>query len=134
MEYFCKECSGIGSEMWNPPTEAIDNGAMNAELLIANGTSFAVDCYSVAGQSKLCQRHETCLEMQYMENILQHIYVTILIYNRDHTNSHSMKFTFDTANEELVLQWYIFLEYGTVMIYVVCCTTVLDPDSMNLLN
>ena len=45
-----------------------------------------------------------------------------------------MKSTFDTADEELVLQWYIFLEYGTVMMHVVCRTTVLDPDSMNLPN
>ena len=66
MKCFCKECGGVRGWIWDLPTEAIDNGAMNIELLIANGTSFAVDCYSVAGQSKLCERHETCLEMWYI--------------------------------------------------------------------
>ena|SRR5437763_2168400 len=54
MECFCEESGGVGSGMWNPPIQAIDDGAMNAKLLIANGTSFAIDCYSVAGQCKLC--------------------------------------------------------------------------------
>src|SRR5579862_6364411 len=75
MECFDEECGSVGSGMWNPPTQAIDDNAMNAELLIANGTSFVIDCYSVAGQCKLCQRHKTCLEMWYMKNILQCTYV-----------------------------------------------------------
>ena len=70
--------------------------------------------------------------MWYMKNFLQYTYVTILIYNRDRANSYSMKSTFDTADEELVLQSYIFLECGAVMMHVVCCTTVLDPDSSDL--
>src|SRR5579859_4926604 len=134
MECFSKECGSVGSGMWNPPTQAIDDGAMNAELLIANGTSFVIDRYSVASQCKLCQRHKTCLEMRYMKNILQRTYVTILIHNWDHADSHSVKSTFDAANEELVLQPCIFLEDGAVMMHVVCCTTVLDPDSIDFPN
>jgi len=132
MECFSKECGSVGSGMWNPPTQAIDDGAMNAELLIANGTSFVIDRYSVAGQCKLCQRHKTCLEMQYIKNILQCTYVTILIHDWDCANSHSVKSAFDATDEKLVLQLCIFLEDGVVMMHVVCCTTVLDPDSVDL--
>ena len=70
MKCFCKECGGVRGWIWDLPTEAIDNGAMNIELLIADGTSFAVNCYSVAGQCKLRERHKICLEMQYMKNFL----------------------------------------------------------------
>ena len=70
MECFCKECGGVRGWIWDPPTEAVDYGAVDVELPIANGTSFVVDCYSVASQSKLRKRHETCLEMRYMKNFL----------------------------------------------------------------
>ena len=70
MECFCKECGSIGGGIWDPPTEAIDDSTMNIELLIADSTSFMVDCYSVASQCKLHERHKTCLEMQYMKNSL----------------------------------------------------------------
>src|SRR3989440_11692679 len=58
MKCFCKECGGGRGWIWDLPTEAIDNGAMNIELLNADGTSFVVDCYSVAGQCKLRERHK----------------------------------------------------------------------------
>ena len=70
MKCFCEECCSIGGWIGDPLAEAIDDGAMNVELLIADGTSFTVDCYSIASQCKLCESHETCLEMRYMKNFL----------------------------------------------------------------
>jgi len=70
MECFCKERDSIGSGVRNPPTEAIVDNAVDAELLIANGTPFTVNCYSIAGQRKLCERHKTCLETRNMKNLL----------------------------------------------------------------
>ncbi len=43
-----------------------------------------------------------------------------------------MKSTFDAADEESVFQPCIFLEDDVVMMHVVCRTTVLDPDSIDL--
>src|SRR5579859_809345 len=132
MECFCKERGSVGSGVWNPPTEAILDSAVDAELLIADGTPFAVNCYSIAGQRKLRQRHKTCLEMRYVKNLLQCTYMTILIHNRDRTNSDSMKSAFDAADKELVLQPCVFLEHGAVIMHMVCRSAVLDPDSIGL--
>src|SRR5579862_4562268 len=70
MECFCKERGSVGGRIWNPPAEAIVDGAVDAELLIADGTPFVVDCYSITSQRKLRQRHKTCLEMRYVKNFL----------------------------------------------------------------
>ena len=58
--------------------------------------------------------------------------MTILIHDWDRANSHSAKSTFDTADEELVLQPCILLKYTAIVMHVVCRTTVLDPDSIEL--
>src|SRR2546421_3179100 len=72
--------------------------------------------------------------MRYMKNFLKNESVTFLIHDRDRANSHSAMSTFDTADEELVLQPCILLKYSAVMMHVVCRTTVLDPDSIDLSN
>jgi hypothetical protein len=70
IEYFGEECDGVGGWIWDPPAEAIDDNAVDAELLIANSTSFVVNCNSIAGQRKLCERYKPCLKMWNMKNLL----------------------------------------------------------------
>src|SRR2546421_6799593 len=72
--------------------------------------------------------------MRYMKNFLKNESVTFLIHDRDRANSHSAMSTFDTADEELVLQPCILLKYTAIVMHVVCRTTVLDPDSIDLSN
>ena len=48
MECFCEECSGVGGWIWDLPAEAIDDGTMNVELLIADGPVTVYPLQSIA--------------------------------------------------------------------------------------
>src|SRR5438552_16314512 len=60
--------------------------------------------------------------------------MTVFIHDGNRADSCGAKPTFDTADEELVLQVSIVLKYGTVVVHMMRCATILDPNSANLLN